>query len=388
MPRALASALALAASLAVVSPHVAHAKKPKVSLRESLPSAAQKSWDAAIDQYEQSNWSGAEADFLRAYELSKSPRVLFNVAVCQKNRGSYAQAIDTFKRELAEGKGTLAREDEREILAAIAGLEKFVSELTVEVNVPGAHVLVDGVEVGVAPLATPVRVPTGERRVTARLAGYGEASQQVLVSGGKASSVRLALEAVQRTALVEVQVTGASNAVVKVDGKEVGPAPFRGKVAVAPQPVEFAAEAPGFVRASQSVMLADGQTSRITLSLSPEQSKGRLTVVSRPEGGLIEVDGQPRATTRFEGALDAGTHQVVVKKRGYYTFVQDVELKRGEGRSLTASLNEDRNTNFVPWLVGSIVVLGASAVAVGFMVRPADQDPVAGSLPPNIVEHR
>ncbi|MCA9631300.1 MAG: PEGA domain-containing protein [Myxococcales bacterium] len=383
------SVLAVVLAVSMVSPEVAFARKPKVtSVRQSLPKASRPMWDAAVKLTKGGNWDGARAQFLQVYEQSKNPRVLFNVAVCEKNLGRYADAIDYLKRELDEGSGKLTKKETQEIERAITGLEKFVSDLSVEVNVPGAKIYVDGREVGVSPLVKPVRVQTGERRVSAKLAGHTDASAQVDVAAGKPAHVDLKLEALQKTALVEVKVTGASNAVVKIDGKEVGPAPFRGKVAVAPQPVEFAAEAPGFVRASQSVKLEDGKKTQVTLTLAPEQSKGRLTVVTRPTGGLIEIDGHARATSRFEGALDAGSHQVVVKKRGYYTFVQDVEVRRGADRSVTASLNEDRNTNFVPWLIGSVVVLGASAVAIGLMVQPSDQDPVQGTLPPNVVEHR
>ena len=49
---------------------------------------------------------------------------------------------------------------------------------------------------------------------------------------------------------------------------------------------------------------------------------------------------------------------------------------------MTASLNEDRNTSFVPWLVGTVLVVGASTAAVYFVTKPKDEEPVKGSLPP------
>jgi hypothetical protein len=57
-------------------------------------------------------------------------------------------------------------------------------------------------------------------------------------------------------------------------------------------------------------------------------------------------------------------------------------VPRGGERSVTASLNEDRNTNFVPWLIGTVVVLAATTVAVVLIASKPDQEPVNGTLPP------
>ena len=76
-------------------------KKP---LRDQLPPEAQKQWDSAVSLYKAGQWDGARTSFFAAWEASKNPRVLFNVAVCEKNLGRYARAIESFKKELAEGK--------------------------------------------------------------------------------------------------------------------------------------------------------------------------------------------------------------------------------------------------------------------------------------------
>ena len=57
-------------------------------------------------------------------------------------------------------------------------------------------------------------------------------------------------------------------------------------------------------------------------------------------------------------------------------------MPKGGERTVTAQLNEDRNTSFVPWLIGTVLVVGASSVAIYFITRPKDEEPVKGSLPP------
>ena len=125
----------------------------------------------------------------------------------------------------------------------------------------------------------------------------------------------------------------------------------------------------------------------MTLLLSREQQMGRLSVVSKTEGATIEIDGKAVGADKWEGPVAAGQHQVLVRKQGFYTWTYDVDVTRGGERAVTAQLNEDRNTSFVPWLIGTIVVLGGGAVAAAFIFKPKDQDPVTGNLPPGIYDH-
>ncbi len=151
---------------------------------------------------------------------------------------------------------------------------------------------------------------------------------------------------------------------------------------VSAEPHQFAAEAPGYVPATQSAVVREGEAINLTLQLSQEQQKGKLVVLAHPEGAAIEIDGKLVGASRWEGPVDVGTHQVVVKKQGHYAWSYDVDVPKGSERTVTATLNQDRNTSFVPWLIGTVLVVGASSVAVYFITRPKDEEPVKGSLPP------
>jgi hypothetical protein len=373
----------VAPSLVVATPRGALAQTARrKTLREQLPPEAQKHWDTALVLSQRSLWDGARTSFNAAYEASRNPRVLFNVAVCEKNLGRFARALEIFKRELTEGKGQLSSEEESEVKAQIAGLERFVAELTVEVNEPGAEIFVDDAKVGTSPLPSPLSLPVGERRLRATKAGFAEARESVELKGGSTGRVALRLTPSIKTSLVNVSVVGPASAVVKIDGKEVGPAPYKGQVAVSAEPHQFTAEAPGFVLASQSAVVRESEALNLTLQLAEEQQKGKLLVVARPEGATIEIDGKTVGASRWEGPVNVGTHQIVVKKQGHYTWSYDVDVPKGGERSVSASLNADRNNSFVPWLIGTVVVLGASTAAIYFVTRPKDEEPVKGSLPP------
>lgn len=373
----------VAPSLLIASESAALAQPAKKkTLREQLPPDAQKHWDTALALYQRNQWDGARTSFNAAYEASKNPRVLFNVAVCEKNLGRYARAIEVFKKELADGKGQLSNEEEADVKAQIQGLEQFVAQLTIDVSESGADIYVDDNKVGTSPLPGPISVQLGERHLRATKVGFADARENIELKGGSSGQVTLKLAPMTKTSLVNVSVIGPTNAVVKIDGKEVGNAPYKGQVGVSAEPHQFSAEAPGFVPATQSAVVRENEALNLTLQLSEEQQKGKLLVVARPEGATIEIDGKTVGASRWEGPVNVGTHQVVVKKQGHYTWSYDVDVPKGGERSVTASLNEDRNSSFVPWLIGTIVVVGASTAAIYFVTRPKDEEPVKGSLPP------
>jgi hypothetical protein len=89
----------------------------------------------------------------------------------------------------------------------------------------------------------------------------------------------------------------------------------------------------------------------------------------------------------WEGPVGTqSTHQVTVKKEGFYTWTHDIEVKPGQEKPVTVELNEDRHPSFVPWLIGTILVVGGGAIAAGFIFAPKDQEPVKGTLPPYTVQ--
>jgi hypothetical protein len=380
----LARRIAFALSLVLALPaSTAWAQAKKPSIRDTLPLEARGHWDAAIALAQRGNWDGARSSFRAAYDASKNPRVLFNIGVAERQLNRYAAALESFKRELNEAKGQLAPDEEKEIRDAIASLEKsFVAQLTIDVSEKDAEVFIDNEKIDPSKLSGPIPVTVGERRVRAVKPGFTEASESISLAGGATGKVTLKLQPLVKTSRVNISVVGPSNALVKIDGKEVGAAPYAGIVAVTADPHQFSAEAPGYVTATQSAVVRDGETLNLTLQLAAEQEKGKLLVSAKPEGATIEIDGKSVGATRWEGPVDARTHQVVVKKTGFYTWSYDVDVPKGAERSVTASLNEDRNTSFVPWLIGSIVVGSALVTGIILLATPPDEKPVDGTLSP------
>lgn len=365
------------------------------SLKDSLPLEARGHWDAAVAlaqraqaQNDQKAWASARTSFYEAYKVSNNPRVLFNVAVCEKNVGQYNKAYLTIQKELDDGKTATPPLNAGEIKEASEfqkGLEKFIAKVNIDVDPKDADVFLNDDKVDLSKPG-PYLASGGEIRVRATKAGYGEFQSKVDIAGGTTGTATIKLQPLERTAMVNISVLGPARATIKVDGQEVGfatsSAPFSGPVKVQDTPHQITVEAPGYATGIQTVVVKDGPPMYLTMQLAQEQSKGKLIVDAKLEGATILIDGTPVGATKWEGPVDAKVHQVSVKKAGYYTWNVDVDVPKGGERSVTANMNQDRNTSFVPWLIGTIVIGSALIVGVVLLATPPDEKPRNGTLDP------
>lgn len=380
-------------TLVLLVPTIAWAQgKP---LKEQLPLEARGHWDAAVALAKRAEtagdpkaWSSARTSFYEAYKISNNPRVLFNVAVCEKNMGQFHRAYLTIQKELDDGKTAtppLSAAETKDASEFQKGLDKFVARIDIDVDPKDAEVFLNDDKIDTSKPG-PYLASGGEIRVRATKAGFAEGLQKQDIAGGTTGRFTIKLQPLERTGVVTVAVVGPPRATVKVDNQEVGYAtadkPYSGPVKVQDTPHQISVEAPGYVAGVQTVVVQEGPPIYLTLQLAPEQSKGKLKVDARPEGATILIDGQPVGATRWEGPVDAKVHQVSVKKTGYYTWNYEVDVPKGGERSVSATLNEDRNTSFVPWLIGTIVVGSAVIVGVVLLATPPDEKPRNGTLDP------
>src|SRR6185436_10528637 len=79
------------------------------------------------------------------------------------------------------------------VTSAIEEMKKKVGTLKIITNVEGAELLVDDVSVGKAPLANPVVVNVGRRKLSATSSGYTPATKTVEIAGEALAEVSLEL---------------------------------------------------------------------------------------------------------------------------------------------------------------------------------------------------
>jgi hypothetical protein len=374
--------LAFATMLAAETTALAAPPTPAAptDVRSQLTEPARRAWDAAKQLAGASDYKGALVEFQRAYELSHNPRVLFNVGVTEKLATHYARAVDAWERELREGAGQLSSGELQELKNAIGIVQQFVTTIDVTANETDATLAIDDYPIGKTPFVGPVRIDVGKHVLKLSKDGFVEAVQSADVTAGARTPVVFKLEPVNKTALITVTVGGAPSATVFVDGRDMGPAPFKGELSADRHTIE--GRAPGFVAVGQTVDVQYQQPMSLVLTLSQERHEGRLRVVA-PEGAAISVDERAVGTTTWDGVISTtGGHQLVVTKPGYQTYSTEVFVADDQVREVNVPLNGEVKTTWVAWGVGTLLVVTAGIVAGYFVFKPTEPSPTAGTLSP------
>lgn len=375
---ALALCLTFSVGLATAAPpKPAVAKKPK-TVAERLSGEARKHFESAVLLYEDSNWEGALTEFKTAYEQSKEPRVLRNVAVCEKNLKRYADAIVTLQRSLAEGSDfepdlVTKIKDEIDILMPLTAVVTF------EVDEPGAEVSVDGRVLGTSPLSGTFRVNVGERTFSAKKAQFLDATAKVSVAGGSNVPVKLHLEPAVKTGVAKITANVAAK--VSVDGVEAGVTPLTMSVASGKHTFEISAQ--GYVTQKITREVEFKGTLPLAVTLEKEKHEGFLAIETGVAGAQIKVDDKLVGTGTFRGTVASGGHRVAVLADGYKPYDGDVTVLDGQTR--TVSLTLEKNSKTWLWLTGAGVIVAGAGIGAYFLFKPKDESPIAGTINPGVV---
>jgi hypothetical protein len=184
---------------------------------------AEAHFQRGVERYRDNDFAGALVEFKRAYTLDAKYQVLYNVAESYFQLQDYANALKTFQQYLYEGGNKLSAKRRKEVDRDIEKLRRRVTLVTVETKETGATIAVDDVPVGTTPLAEPVLVSSGRRRISATLAGRPPVTQVVDLVGGESSTITLAIPAqdvkvvtltVQRPSIVPAVIAWGATGVV------------------------------------------------------------------------------------------------------------------------------------------------------------------------------
>jgi hypothetical protein len=141
------------------------------------------------------DYAAALSAFQESYDLNPGrTMVLYNIAVCQRELSDHVSAVRTLRRYLLEAGADMSEEWRAEVVRLIAELEPGLARLTVRTNVPGARVLIDGADVGAAPLPDAVELMPGDHVVEARAADLQPARHQVRLEAGMQEDLTLVLD--------------------------------------------------------------------------------------------------------------------------------------------------------------------------------------------------
>ncbi len=154
---------------------------------------AREHYQKALDFFDDEVYDAALTEFKKAYELSPSFRLLYNLGVTSERLKDYAKGLEFYDRFIKEGGADVSPEQARQVKDQIGLLRGRVSKVTFDVNVAGAEIYVDDVLVGKAPFDGVVVVNAGRRKISAVYPEKAPWSRVVEMVGGEPSSVKVEL---------------------------------------------------------------------------------------------------------------------------------------------------------------------------------------------------
>lgn len=374
-PRALLLLLSAALSLCTVP-----SSGQSGSVRDELSVEARPAWDAARELYDAGDFRSAQVQFERTFQLSKNPRVLFNVGVCWKNLTHYALALRAWERELSF-RDQLSPQEVAKVEGAVAAVRPFVSTLEVDATEPGATLTIDAIEIGQTPFVEPVPIDVGSRRVRLSKRDYVPIERNVEVVQGMPLTLTFVLEPVLKAAVVSVVTKGGAPGTLFMDGRELGAVPFKGEIASGPH--TFEVRAPGYETARQTSEVVFGRQLQLTFAMNEARNEGKLRVLTKYSDASIRVDGKLMGQGAWEGLVGAGGHQLEVSRAGYDRYIADIALSRDQQRTIEVELT--RTQSWVWWTVSLAAVIGGGTAAAVLLSQPSETSPVTGTLNPGYV---
>ena len=188
--RALVSCLLCA--LAAFAPRPARAGDPPESAAETkaLEDQAGALYLEGVALYKDEKWQEARVAFLAAWRLKKQWQIAGNLTDCELRLGRYREAAEHATYYVRNAPPERRERAEAFLKTATAK----IATLTVKVVPAGAEVLIDEIAVGRAPLAEPLFIDPGRRRVVARSPGMSDAVEILDLTAGSARSVSLDLK--------------------------------------------------------------------------------------------------------------------------------------------------------------------------------------------------
>ncbi len=255
MIRLSAATLALGLLIASASAS-AQTTDPTTEAREAFKHGA----DLARDE----QWNGALVSFERSAALVPHPWTTYNIGVCERALGHYVRARDLFASVTdASELPPQARAQAADMLREAKGL---VATLDVTIDPADAALVVDGVAKPTPGAKATLELDPGHHVLTLRREGYADASSPRDVRPGEHATVSLALAKLPATLVVSAS---QANAVVEVDGLDVGVAPLTLERGGGPHRVRI--RLPGFTSFETETKLLPGQRVEVFAPLRAEK---------------------------------------------------------------------------------------------------------------------
>jgi hypothetical protein len=343
----------------------APAQKPK-PLSQSLTGGAKADFEAGKLLAGDGDFAGALIKFQSSYDVAKDPRLLWNVAFCQKNLRHYSKVVATLGRYLQEGAASLSAQDKKDAQDLIQTIEPFTTKVTVDVSEQGAQIFIDDEVVGTSPLPGPLVLDIGERRLRVEKENFVRYDKALVVGGSAQTTSKIVLERILHEGKVIVEAP--AGAVVFIDDKEAGQGKVEQTLPAGGHQLRVIAK--GMHPYQTELVIQDKETRQVNVSLEAETAaeKPKLRVAvgcadpepRAPSDGLVVyTDGMEvlppgpvksrlnpdlgrNVVEYVEYPIDAGKHQLRIASAHCNPLDQAVDVDPVAGALVTGALPTDR----------------------------------------------
>lgn len=218
-----------------------------------------------------------------------------------------------------------------ELKATIGGQGGSIRVLS---NVQGAHVFLDGTDMGAVPVDIK-DVKPGEHVIEVKAPKYQTREERVTVNAGSATVLKLDLNAVAKTEAKIKVVSPVPGADVYIDGASVGKVPAEMEVASGEHFVIVKLE--GYKTFEQKLRIEAGQTQTVSAEL---RAVGKLRVLTDPPGATVLINGIPQdKVTPFElNELEVGETVIRVELAGMVAQEKTLPIVGGKTEVLSFKL--------------------------------------------------
>jgi len=269
LPAACAAALLGLAATAVraqTAPTEPAAVAPP--LAASLGGQAKIDYEAGRILVADKDFAGALVKFQEAFVKSGDLRLLWNMAVCEKNLRHYSNVLDLLERYQREGDAGMTEAHRKEVKDVVDTVRTLITNVRISVDQADASIFVDERLVGKTPLPGPLRIDLGKRRIRVSKPGFIDQSMVQEFAGGSSLSLSFALKPKPTEARLTISVDEAG--MISIDGAAMGERYWQGSLPAGEHLIHVAA--PGMQPYNKEMVLVAGQARMIHITLVPEKS--------------------------------------------------------------------------------------------------------------------
>lgn len=254
---------------------------------------ARQTFKEGVEAFDRRDFEAARVAFLQTFALKPSaPVVRRNLGLAEIYSGHYLDGARRLARVLhTTDEGTA--QDRARMLESLKKAEAHLERLTLEVNVEGAEIMVDGVDLGTSPLPFVWYMAPGSYDVRIQKPGYEPFFQRRIAHAGQSEHLRITLKPRAEAAPPEPRVSIPMPLPVEVTTVERGPS--------------------SWVLVTGSVLTAAGVAAGVSFTLAAqanEEKASRIRTLQIKEAGCPS-SGFQTSCDALRSALDQHDQQRV-----------------------------------------------------------------------------